>query len=69
MRELIIVCDDEADETGGVKVHMNFPLVRCQDCQHWTRALGGQCNRFTVNDIAHCTSPDWFCADGERRTE
>ena len=40
-------------------------VVRCRDCKHWTENLGGQCNKFTVNGIAHCTSPDWFCADGE----
>lgn len=42
-------------------------LVRCKDCKHWTKGLGGQCNVFTVNGIAHCTSPDWYCADGEAK--
>ena len=46
---------------------INVPIknVRCKDCKHWTKALGGQCNVLTVNGCAHCTSPDWFCGDGE----
>lgn len=42
-------------------------VVRCKDCKHWTACLGGQCNILTVNGCAHCTSPDWFCADGEKK--
>ena len=42
------------------------PVVRCKECKYWTKALI-QCNKLTVNGVAHCTNPDWFCADGERR--
>ena len=47
----------------------NMPeaVVRCKDCKHWCKALI-QCSKFTVNGVAHCTSPDWFCADGEQKS-
>jgi len=38
------------------------PLVLCKDCKHWHDEHDGHC---TINDIF--TTPDWFCADGERR--
>ena len=41
-------------------------VVRCKDCKHWCKALI-QCSKFTVNGVAHYTSPEWFCADGEKR--
>ena len=50
----------------GDSVRVVGELVRCKDCKYWTKALGGQCIRLTVNEIAHCTSPNWFCADGRR---
>lgn len=40
-------------------------FTRCINCRHWKSALGGQCEILTVNNVAHCTSPDWFCADWE----
>jgi hypothetical protein len=43
-------------------------LIRCKDCKHWCKALI-QCSKFTVNGVAHCTSPEWFCADGKRNDE
>ena len=42
-------------------------VVRCKDCKHWCKALI-QCSKFTVNGVAHCTSPEWFCADGEQKS-
>lgn len=37
------------------------PVVRCKDCKHY----------MTIHCTCDgcCISPDWFCADGERRTD
>ena len=45
------------------------PVVRCKDCKHYK---DGFCyNPNTYDDEKTCgnTTKDWFCADGERRTE
>lgn len=38
-------------------------IVRCKDCKHFD---GIDCK---VNDIVNIMNTDWFCADGERRTD
>ena len=39
-------------------------VVRCKDCKRWTVGdFGPFC------PYHHDARPDWFCADGERRTE
>ena len=47
-------------------------LVRCKDCKHGQYEVwdNGEC----VDKTVYCDGygihkPDWFCADGERRTE
>ena len=40
-----------------------YPLVLCKDCKHW-EPEEGHC---PYNHIY--TVPDFFCADGERRTD
>ena len=44
-------------------------LVRCKDCKHWyfadNRIPSEQENVCGRNGIV--VTPDWFCADGERR--
>ena len=46
-------------------------IVRCKDCKHWyfadNRIPSEQENVCGRNGIV--VSPDWFCADGERRTD
>lgn len=42
------------------------PVVRCKDCKHWRRDVifqDGWCRG------RHQPNPNWFCADGERRTD
>lgn len=44
------------------------PVVRCKDCKNWDsstegRYVGGWC---FCEKLQFSTSPDWFCADGER---
>ena len=44
-------------------------VVRCKDCQH--RFVDGENVRFNCCELNHnkVQSDDWFCADGERRSE
>lgn len=45
------------------------PVVRCGECKYYK---DGMCyNPNTYDDDKTCgnTTADWFCADGERRTE
>ena len=46
------------------------PVIRCRNCRYYnTNYCGdgfGWCER---NGIGHGTSDDWFCADGEKRSE
>ena len=48
-------------------------IVRCKDCKHWSAERindYNKCKRWInvgVNNFA--TMGDWFCADGERRTD
>ena len=46
-------------ECKNTKVDM-VEVVRCKDCKHWNEAYH-DCS------IHFPPSPDWFCADGERR--
>ncbi len=46
------------------------PLVRCEDCVHYHKADRGHpdtdwCKRLICGTV----KPDFFCADGERRSE
>ena len=44
------------------------PVVRCKDCKHSWQDIGGLCCSHGV--CLDCTVPeDFFCADGERRTD
>ncbi len=42
-------------------------LVRCRDCKHG-RSIDGYILCMNKNDC-YSRDPDWFCADGERRTD
>ena len=39
------------------------PVVRCKDCKHYS---GQFCNK---NDVYPWPKDNWFCADGERKSE
>lgn len=48
------------------------PVVRCKDCAYGTKVKNG-CGEDVVEcslDMEHlCHSPNWFCADGEKKTD
>ena len=39
-------------------------IIRCRNCA-WYDGYGF-CNGPSFGNYGHMTSPDWFCADGER---
>ena len=43
-------------------------IVRCKDCEYWLSNTEF-CTKWSVNCHVHHTSPDWYCADAERREE
>lgn len=66
IREYIIKISDEIMEE---EIADSPPkLVRCRDCKHWTTEseLFGKCDLWHLCGVY---GADWFCADGERRTE
>ena len=64
-----IYTDNPDDTLRYMKSAEVVEVVRCKDCKHWaenTQFCGElSCSGF----IVHRTPPEWFCADGERRTE
>jgi hypothetical protein len=72
MKELIINIDDPGERAwdGSPKTFEIQELVRCKDCKWWHESKAnngfgdcGQANGITLK------SSDWFCADGERKSE
>lgn len=58
----------ELNEHLNDKLKSQPQIVRCKDCKHKEESVSpsweGWCNRL------HCgCDNDWFCADGERRTD
>ena len=43
-------------------------IVRCKDCEYWLSNTEF-CTKWSVNCHVHHTSPDWYCADAERRED
>lgn len=46
-------------------------IVRCKTCKYWDdtsecRYIGGWC---FCDRLKFSTSPDWYCADGEEKTD
>jgi len=63
MKEYIIeLREEEADALMGE--HWAGELIRCKDCKHYRK---GTCS--AEAGIAFPPPEDWFCCDGERRTD
>lgn len=66
MTEFIITCPSELDADGHYRIDRWKELIRCKDCKH--------CDDIDMYGYVQCDKaethePDWFCADGERRSE
>ena len=56
----------DLDET--LKVLGEQPdIVRCKDCKYW-RTNTEFCMCWSVANAAHHTNPNWFCTNGERKS-
>lgn len=44
-------------------------IVRCKDCKHYKDGFCYNPNTYDDEKTRGNTVPDWFCADGERRSE
>ena len=66
---------EEMDELNWKTWCMNkkvdmVEVVRCKDCIHWDKGHTEECgNLDSVCFHNGWCKPDWFCADGERRTD
>lgn len=75
MTEFIITCDSELKPDGSHDVKRFRELVRCKDCKYGYHLLdtkNGVIIKYRIACFKHpelMQSPDWFCADGERRSE
>lgn len=68
MSEYII---KETGYPGAIKKEIVRELVRCKDCQWWERDYQPRYHpdERPCNMVGMGTSPEWFCADGERRED
>ena len=70
MRELIIAVPDHFGKTlepEKVTTVIQGELVRCKDCKHYKDGFCYNPNTYDDEKTRGNTSPNWFCADGERR--
>ena len=68
------ICQEEplirADGASvGVGFRQMTELVRCKDCRHCTFSDGEQLADCMIKQGWFPVKPDWYCADGERRTD
>ena len=68
MTEFVITCQSELQKDGSYRVERYRELVRCKDCKH---RFDGCCYNKKNNRISFgvYVADNWFCADGDRRTE
>lgn len=45
------------------------PVVRCKDCKYFLEDGDCFCENIEQYEHEKSVSPDWFCADGERREQ
>ena len=49
------------------------PVVRCKDCRYWRQEVSPTehwvCAHHSFNERKMYTTPDFYCADGERRDD
>ena len=45
------------------------PLVLCKDCKHYNKSENDNVSECMIQMGYFPTTDNWFCADGERKTE
>lgn len=52
----------------AIKLIQEAPeIVQCKDCKHYDGDENSRLGTCLENGV--CSTPEWFCADGERRTD
>ena len=58
-------------DSGGNPLDDMVRVVRCKDCKYWRREVTATehwvCAHHSFNERKMYTTPDFYCADGERR--
>lgn len=65
MTEFIITCPSELDADGHYRIDRWKELIRCKDCKHYDGDENSWLGTCLENGV--CSTPDWFCADGEMK--
>lgn len=65
MREFIFREQETTIPVKGKRLILYAELVRCKDCKHY--GVDENCRLGNCLENGVCSTPDWFCADGERR--
>ena len=60
---------DSLKKSCGELYPMVFDVVRCKDCKYGVLTSYGSMLCYKNVKIDQYKNPDWFCADGERRSE
>lgn len=64
LAEAVVLIPKSANK--GTEIQMDvLPLVLCKDCKN----LGYTNSHWFCKWLNRCVDEDWFCADGERRTD
>ncbi len=70
MKEYIIeLSDDENALPIFLRAFNLHAFVRCKDCKHYKDGFCYNPNTYDDGKTKGNTVPDWFCADGKRRTD
>lgn len=68
MKEIIIAYDENT-EASPIMGDWGGELVRCKDCRFMIVIDGSfYCDKPNADRLVY-RRPNWFCADGERRTD
>lgn len=69
MKKLDFIVSRTVTEIEGypcVSTYSERELIRCKNCKHWRTEADSNDGKFPCNNVLTFTSPDWFCADGEK---
>ena len=68
-RDIAIEQLNEIGKDLGSKMDDVITVVRCKDCKYVIPYESGGFNCLTCPNVDRDVDENWFCADGERRTE
>lgn len=67
VREYIVkIADDVTEDDDVLYGKPAKELIRCKDCKYW-QTNTQFCTRWSAPFATQHTSPNWYCADAERK--